>query len=152
MLTIRNLECRAKHWKLVPQSNEEYPGFMKEMLTVILRHLSGKSSSDGFKFELSDEQQRSLQVLEDVLQQRDGREALACCHNLLWTVMSAKDRGGWTDVMQQWLWLRALWPDRNFYSLTSLTPDLAKVKYMIRQTTLLQAFVQPLASEEELLE
>ena len=43
---------------------------------------------------------RSLQVLEDVLQQRDGREALACCHNFLWTVVSAKDRGGWIDVMQ----------------------------------------------------
>ena len=103
MLTVRNLECRAKHWKLVPQSNKEYLGFMKEMLTAILRHSLGKSSSDGFKFKLWDEQQRSLQVLEDVLRQRDGREALACCQNFLWTVVSVKDRGGWTDVMQQWL-------------------------------------------------
>ena len=24
-----------------------------------------------------------------------------------------QDREGWIDVTQQWLWLRALWPDRN---------------------------------------
>ena len=65
--------------------------------------------------------------------------------------MSAKDQGGWTDVIQQWIWLKALRPDGNFYPASSFTPDLAKLKYIMRQTVLIQAFIEHFQDDEELI-
>ena len=40
----------------------------------------------------------------------------------------------------------------NFYGAASLTLDLAKLKYMRRQTMLLQAFVKQVGGKEELIQ
>jgi hypothetical protein len=130
----------------------EYPAFVKELLTAILRSSSPPSTAEGFKFVLSAEQRSSLQALEDALKTQDARGAASCCQHFLWSVISAKGRDRWQDVTQQWVWLRALRTDGNFYGAASLTPDLAKLKYLMRQTTLLQAFVEQPGSEERLIE
>lgn len=143
---------RAKHWKPVPASNEQYSAMVNELLAAILRSSSLPSTSEGFKFVLSGEQQSSLQELEDALKKKDADGAASCCQKLLWSIVSAKGGDPWQDVTQQWVWLRALRPDGNFYGAGALTPDLAKLKYMMRQTTLLQAFVEQPESEEELAE
>lgn len=156
MLTKTHGIRRAKHWTPMPVSNKEYPWFVKELVTAILRSWSVTlmRDSDGFIFVMSQEQESSLRALEGALRNRDTDRALAvsCCQSFLWEVVSAKDKGGWTDVTQQWVWLRALRADGNFYGASSLTPDLAKIKYLIRQMALLQAFVEPLGSEGELIE
>jgi hypothetical protein len=53
--------------------------------------------------------------------------------------------------MQQWVWLRALHTDGNFSGAASLTLDLAKLKYVMRQTMLLQVFIDQPESEECLI-
>ena len=72
--------------------------------------------------------------------------------DFLWTIMSAKDQGGWMDVIQLWMWLKALRPDGNFYPASSFMPDLAKLKYVMWQTVLIQAFSEPLRDDEELIQ
>jgi len=125
------------------------------MLTAILRsHLAFSSTvpDSGFTFCLSTQQQSVLQTLVNALRQNEQNEIKRTSHNFLWTVVSAKDQGGWTDVIQQWMWLRALRPDGNFYPASSFTPDLAKLKYLMRQTVLIQAFTDPLRDDEELIQ
>ncbi|KAG6371343.1 hypothetical protein JVT61DRAFT_9539 [Boletus reticuloceps] len=146
----------ATHWTPLPESNQNYSRFLTEMLTVILRsHLRASSKTTttvaGFSFFLSTQQTSSLQVLAEALGRKERDGVLQHCQDFLWKVVSAKDRGDWTDVIQQWTWLKALRPDRNFYPASSFTPDLAKLKYMIRQTVLIQAFTEPLHDDEELI-
>ena len=74
------------------------------------------------------------------------------CHNWTKTTPSSWQRcWGWTDVIQQWIWLKALWPNENFYPASTFTPDLAKLKYIMRQTTLIQAFIEPFQDDKELI-
>ena len=145
------LTTQGKALKASAQSNEGHPSFIKDLLTAILRHSLGRSRDGRFRFMLSGEQQRSLQALVNALQKKD-KEASRCRQSFLWAVVSTKDRGGWMDIIQQWLWLKTLQADRNFYGPSSLMPDLAKVKDLIQQMTLLQAVMQPLRSGEGLFE
>lgn len=145
----------ATHWTPLPESNENYPRFLTEMLTAILRSYLTSSSSmgdPGFTFFLSTQQRSTLQALVDALRQKEGDGLTRSSQDFLWTVVSAKDQGGWTDVIQQWMWLKALRPDGNFYPASSFTPDLAKLKYLMRQTVLIQAFAEPLRDDEELIQ
>lgn len=123
------------------------------MLSAILRsHLAASSPTDpSFSFFLSPQQQSTLEALLEALRQKHTADAVECCQSFLWTVVSAKDQGGWTDVIQQWIWLKALRPDGNFYPASSFTPDLAKLKYIMRQTVLIQAFVEHFQDDEELI-
>ena len=125
------------------------------MLTAILRSYLTSSSFIGdfsFTFFLSTQQQSALQALVDALRQKEQDGAMRSSQDFLWTIVSAKDQGGWTDVIQQWMWLKALRPDGNFYPASSFTPDLAKLKYVMRQTVLIQAFSEPLCDDEELIQ
>ncbi|KAG6379837.1 hypothetical protein JVT61DRAFT_10386 [Boletus reticuloceps] len=130
------------------------------MLTAILRSQLGTQTGSttgadaSFSFILSTGQRSSLQALKEALQQkeRDQDQETQCCQDFLWMLILAKDRGGWTDVIQQWIWLKVLHPDGNFYPVTSLTPDLAKLKYLMCQTVLIQAFTEPLWDDEELIQ
>ncbi|KAI9568143.1 hypothetical protein HD554DRAFT_2038970 [Boletus coccyginus] len=142
----------AMHWKAISALNTEYPAFVKELLTAVLRSSLAPSRSGGFHFVLSQEQESSLRALEGALKRKDAAKEVSCCHEFIWSTVSAKDGGRWKDVTQQWMWLRALRPDSNFYGAASLTPDLAKLKYMMRQATLLQAFIEQVESEEELIQ
>ncbi|KAG6369839.1 hypothetical protein JVT61DRAFT_13396 [Boletus reticuloceps] len=146
----------ATHWTPLTESNENYPRFLTEMLTAILRSrlaadMMTTTMDTGFCFFLSTEQKSSLQALVEALRREEMEEVIQSCQGFLWTVVSAKDQGNWTDVVQQWIWLKALRPDGNFYPASSLTPDLAKLKYVIRQTVLIQAFTKPLHDNEELI-
>ncbi|KAI9567021.1 hypothetical protein HD554DRAFT_2039912 [Boletus coccyginus] len=67
------------------------------------------------------------------------------------SMTSAKDEGHWKDVMQQWMWLKALWSDSYFYGAVSLTSDLVKLKYIMQQAMLLQVFIKQVGSEKGLI-
>ncbi|KAG2062723.1 hypothetical protein BDR04DRAFT_1123747, partial [Suillus decipiens] len=69
----------------------------------------------------------------------DGMKKL---HEFLWTLMdgaSVHAEENWANVIQRFIWFKALRRDGNFYESTDFTPDLAKLKYFVNSTCLIHA-------------
>ncbi|KAH0826859.1 hypothetical protein J3R83DRAFT_4395 [Lanmaoa asiatica] len=141
----------AKHWRTVPADNQQYPAIIKQWMASIFRANIGQTEPHTFVFVLSEEQRSRFLDLQSALRtnENSGIEVDSCYQAFVWSIVTATVGRDWKDVTQRFMWLRALRPCGNFYSAASFTPDLAKIKYFIRQTTLLQAFIGGTQAEGE---
>jgi hypothetical protein len=63
-------------------------------------------------------------------------------HHFMWSLMDGPSfHGGqpWGNVIQRFIWLKALQPDGEFYEATDLALDLTKLKYWVNSTALIHA-------------
>ncbi|KAG2030495.1 hypothetical protein BDR03DRAFT_1017050 [Suillus americanus] len=78
---------------------------------------------------------------EDLNLGSDG-DAMMKLHEFLWTLMdgaSVHAEENWANVIQRFIWFKALRCDGNFYESKDFTPDLAKLKYFVNGTWLIHA-------------
>lgn len=111
-----------------------------------------------FSFQLDPAQEHALVALlahmnfsNNVLDET----AITMLHEFLWSLINADSfhKGEpWANVIQRFIWLKALRRDGNFYEVTDYTPDLAKLKYFLNSTCLLHALWYQRESELDELE
>ncbi|KAG1725721.1 uncharacterized protein EDB91DRAFT_1254659 [Suillus paluster] len=63
-------------------------------------------------------------------------------HEFLWSLIDAASvhpEQTWANVIQRFIWFKALRRDANFYESTDLAPDLAKLKYFVNNACIVHA-------------
>ncbi|KAG2128780.1 hypothetical protein BD769DRAFT_1387360 [Suillus cothurnatus] len=78
---------------------------------------------------------------EDLNLGSDG-DPMKTLHEFLWTLMdgaSVYTEENWANIIQHFIWFKALRHDGNFYESTDFTLDLAKLKYFVNGTCLIHA-------------
>ncbi|KAG2033932.1 hypothetical protein BDR03DRAFT_984745, partial [Suillus americanus] len=136
---------RDNHWRPVSGDNVDYPNFMIQLMRNIVRIRLGFPLD--FSFTLSPLQTKCLEDLLTVLRDDAStpRKRMIAYHELAWSLVDTDptqcitDR--WANPIQRAVWLRASRVDGNFSDPGSLTPDLAKFKYLCNATSLLEALL-----------
>ncbi|KAG1788380.1 uncharacterized protein HD556DRAFT_1312140, partial [Suillus plorans] len=138
-------EIKSKH------TDDEHDGILVDLASTVREHMAKASTIlDGHPHRLS----LSKLLLygdaiprDNVLRDEDAspRTRMIVYHNLAWSLVDADpdlcvvDR--WANPIKRAIWLRALRPDGNFCEASTLTPDLAKLKYFCNITSLLEALM-----------
>jgi hypothetical protein len=134
----------SKHWRPISKDNHAYPDMMVQLIRAIIRLHSGQSESQ-FSFDLDDLQTKALRAFISGMVSSDmviDKKNIKEFHELLWSLINGPSfHGGiqWANVMQRFIWLRALRRDGNFYEAGDLSPDLAKLEYFVNGTALVHA-------------
>jgi hypothetical protein len=116
-----------------------------QFLRAIVRLHIQIGHGSNFSFQLDDAQEHALTALITHLNSTDDvldEKAITRLHEFLWSLMNSSSfhKGApWANVIQRFIWLRALRRDGNFYEVTDYTPDLAKLKYFLNGTSLVHA-------------
>jgi hypothetical protein len=136
---------RENHWRPVSNDNVVYPNFMIQLTHSIIRiHLGFPLN---FSFALSAKQTQHLKDLLTVLgdDASTNHKRMISYHELAWLLVDANltqcITDHWANPIQQAVWLRALHIDGNFGEPSTLTPDLAKFKYLCNATLLLEVLL-----------
>jgi hypothetical protein len=111
----------------------------EEFLRVLLRSSQGHDS--GYLIPLTPDQQRmSVHLFEELL----GNTSTVgdALHELLWDIIQVRKSGSestiYTCPVQAWLALHALKPDGTFISSDSLAQLLAKMKYFVKNISMIE--------------
>jgi hypothetical protein len=157
-LTPNHPLLHRDYWSPVSENNTSYCDMIVQFLRAIIRLHAQDGHPSNFSFQLDDAQKHALVALithMDFTGNVLDDKAITRLHEFLWSLMNASSfhKGErWANVIQRFIWLRALRRDGNFYEATDYTPDLAKLKYFLNGTSLVHALWYQKDSEVDELE
>ncbi|KAG1844369.1 hypothetical protein F4604DRAFT_1937570 [Suillus subluteus] len=141
----------SDHWRPISNKNTSYSELIVQFLRAIIRIYLTQDHPSNFSFGLHPNQIDALDAFVVCIDQNDHGEdldlgsdgdAMKKLHEFLWTLMdgaSVHAEENWANVIQRFIWFKALRRDGNFYESTDFTPDLAKLKYFVNSTCLTHA-------------
>jgi hypothetical protein len=116
-----------------------------QLIRAIIRLHSGQGVQSNFSFDLDSKQTKVLEAFISGMVSSDmsiNDQNIKEFHELIWSLIDGPSfHGGqpWANVLQRFIWLRALRRDGNFYEAGDLSPDLAKLEYFVNSTALVHA-------------
>ncbi|KAG1820753.1 hypothetical protein DFJ58DRAFT_739264 [Suillus subalutaceus] len=116
-----------------------------QLIRAIIRLHSGHGVQSAFSFDLDVTQTKALDAFISGMVHSNmsiNDQNIKEFHELLWSLIDGPSfHGGrpWANVIQRFIWLRALRRDGNFYEAGDLSPDLAKLEYFVNGTSLVHA-------------
>ncbi|KAG2358663.1 hypothetical protein BDR07DRAFT_1489182 [Suillus spraguei] len=141
----------SDHWRPISKKNTSYSELILQFLRAIVRLYLTQDHPSKFSFGLHPNQIDALDAFVALFDQNDhgddlnlgsDGDAMKRLHEFLWTLMdgaSVHAEENWANVIQRFIWFKALRRDGNFYESTDFTPDLAKLKYFVNSTCLTHA-------------
>ncbi|KAG1837461.1 hypothetical protein DFJ58DRAFT_734353 [Suillus subalutaceus] len=145
LLDGSNVTRQSKYWRPISKDNRAYPDMIIQLIRAIIRLHSGHGVQSAFSFDLDVTQTKALDAFISGMVHSNmsiNDQNIKEFHELLWSLIDGPSfHGGrpWANVIQRFIWLRALRRDGNFYEAGDLSPDLAKLEYFVNGTSLVHA-------------
>ncbi|KAG1846986.1 hypothetical protein DFJ58DRAFT_843305 [Suillus subalutaceus] len=158
LLNGSNVTDKSVYWVPISDNNTSYCDTIVQFLRAIVRLRFQNDHPSKFSFQLDPAQEQTLVALITHMNDSNNsldETAITRLHEFLWSLMNAESfhKGEpWENVIQRFIWLRALRQDGNFYEATDYTPDLAKLKYFLNSTCIVHALWYQKGDEVDELE
>lgn len=123
--------------------NEHYIHLYTEILRAVLRQHLGHEFEPSFP--LSEAQTRQVGHLIEVLRKAKSKRKhrIQALQDLLWALVSERNAEPWKNIFQFTFALLALRVDGTYACAANLSPELAKLKYLVHATCIAQTLLQP---------
>lgn len=146
MLLFTDIVIRIKRWRIVSDANDSYLPLFTELFRAVLRQLRGHTFD--LPFPLTETQTNEAHNLIKVLLRSDssGAERVLTLQTFLWTLVSERRTQPWKNIFQFFFAFLALRVDGTYACAAILSPELAKMKYLIHTACMAETLQQP---EEE---
>ncbi|KAG1791925.1 uncharacterized protein HD556DRAFT_1444992 [Suillus plorans] len=141
----------SDHWCPISNKNTSYSELIIQFLRAIVRLYLTQDHPSEFSFGLHPNQISALHAFLVCMDQSNSGEVLNLgsdsnsmkgLHEFLWTLMdgtSVHAEENWANVIERFMWFKALRWDGNFYESTDFTPDLARLKYFVNSACLIHS-------------
>lgn len=140
--TYRHI-CSIQRWKPTSDSNDTYILLFTELFRGVLRQLRGHKFD--LDFPLTESQTSNALKLVDVLLNSGSspEEQVAALQNFVWSLVVERRTDPWSNIFQFFFALMALRVDGTYACAANLSPDLAKMKYLVKLTCMAETLRQP---------
>lgn len=114
-----------------------------ELIRAVLRHLRGHEFN--LPFPLSDSQTSKAQELVAVLMKPNSsaNQQVEALQDFVWTLVQERRTDPWSNIFQFFFAILALRVDGTYTCAANLSPELAKMKYMIHAACMAETLRQP---------